>query len=408
MKKLFCEYDLSQVLKNQSAKMLQRVEKYSNDEIMANDLEILADNCYEEFYIVPIEIGDEEFEKRSVIQQKIEVQVDRFWADATGRNTATVDGISMIFYYPYSGEQDLFYCRALTFSVSGYPNVEIGQDYICFHYAYRLTDMKNEQDKEKQFKQLERDLSSIKEGASFANNDVRSFNAGLRSSALTVLKERKEKVKQFYAVSSWFEVPVKKTDFAQNHLSVKRKITPITKTYDSAPNYYIADSEYVDILSTIRHNCCTYERTPAVYKSLREEDLRSILLASLNGLYQGSAAGEAFRNHGKTDICIEKDSRAAFIAECKIWNGKSIVQKALEQLDSYLTWRDCKTALIYFVRNKDFLGVIDSMKSILSSIDFIRQVKEIERNEFDCIMLSKSNAGQQVKVRVMLYNLYSD
>lgn len=408
MKKLFCESDLSQVLRNQSIKMLQRVDKYSNDEIMANDLEILADNCYEEFYVSPIEICDEEFEKRSIVQQKIEVQVDRFWSNATGKNTVTVDGISMKFYYSYSGEQDLFYCRASTFTVSGYPGVEIGSEYLCFHYNYRLTDMKNEQDKEKQFKQLEQDLTSIKEGASFVNNDVKAFNAGLRSSALKALNDRKEKVKQFYAVSSWFEVPVKKTDFAQNHLSVKRKIIPTTKAYNSSPNYYIADSEYMDILATIRHNCCTYERTPTVYKSLNEEDLRSILLASLNGLYQGSAVGEAFRNHGKTDICIEKDSRAAFVAECKIWNGKSTVPKALEQLDSYLTWRDCKTALIYFVRNKDFLGVINSMKSTLLSIDFIKQVKEIERNEFDCIMLSKSNAGQQVKVRVMLYNLYSD
>ena len=32
--------------------------------------------------------------------------------------------------------------------------------------------------------------------------------------------------------------------------------------------------------------------------------------------YQGSAAGEAFRHSGKTDMRIEDKNKAAFIAEC--------------------------------------------------------------------------------------------
>ena len=34
-------------------------------------------------------------------------------------------------------------------------------------------------------------------------------------------------------------------------------------------------------------------------------------------------------------------------------------------------------------------------------------VKEIDKNEFDCWFVSKSNPGQQVKMRVMLFNMQS-
>lgn len=277
-----------------------------------------------------------------------------------------------------------------------------------FSISYRLTDISDEDSKNKITKQLNEDLASIKQGVGFVNVDVNAFNNGLKDSALRMLKERKEKVKQFYKVASWFEVPVQKTTFAQKHVQVERRIMPIAKNYDSNPNYFISDNEYSDILLTIRHNCCTYERTPSSYRTLNEEELRNILLASLNGLYQGTATGETFRNNGKTDICIEKDTRAAFVAECKIWNGKSTIGKALEQLDGYLTWRDCKTALIYFVRNKDFFNVIDTLENTLSNINFIRQLKVIGKNEFEITMLSQSNPGQHVKVRVMLFNLYCE
>lgn len=136
--------------------------------------------------------------------------------------------------------------------------------------------------------------------------------------------------------------------------------------------------------------------------------MRNTLLASLNATFKGDAVGEAFRNKGKTDICIEKENRAAFVAECKIWNGPKEVPLALRQLDGYLTWRDCKTALIYFVRRKDFFKILDTAENALKTADFIRQCKAIEKNIFDCTMASESNPGQLVQVRVMLFNLYSE
>lgn len=169
--------------------------------------------------------------------------------------------------------------------------------------------------------------------------------------------------------------------------------------------YCISEPDYFDILGTIKHTASTFERTPSSYKGMHEEDLRNTLLAALNGIYKGDATGEAFRKKGKTDICIERENRAAFVAECKMWTGKTEVAKAVSQLDSYLTWRDCRTALIYFVRRKNFLSILETARAALESIDGMKNVRLVDKNEFDCLFLSKENPGQQVKMRVMLFNL---
>lgn len=258
----------------------------------------------------------------------------------TRRNILKLMEIVANFYFPYTGEDDLFKCRASTYSLSGYPEIELSKGFIVFTYQKALSEMQSQEDKEKLFAQLNRDLSSIKSGISYANNDVNEFNRNLRSIALKKLQERKQKVKQFFSISQMFEVPLKKSDFATTHIPMQRKIVPIATSYNNEQTYCISDAEYKFILDIIKHNGSTYERTPSSYRSMHEEDLRNTLLAALNGMYQGGAMGETFRNKGKTDICIEKDNRAAFVAECKMWTGQGAIANAVNQLDSYLTWKN--------------------------------------------------------------------
>ena len=403
----FRDRDLRTLFEQQYQKLNRKIDQYSNDEIMANDLELIADNCFEEFKIEPVEIREEEFSKRSIVQQKIQKRVDSFFRDVYGKDYIEVDGIVAKFLYPYTGDQNLFKCRASTFSISGYPDAELSNSFLVFTYQFALNTLQSENDKNKLFDQLKNDLESIKSGISYANADVNGYNGNLRDAALKMLRDRKKKIEQFFSISQMFEVPLQKSEFATTHIPMQRKIVPIATKYNNEQSYCIADPEYKFILETIKHNGSTYERTPSSYKSMHEEDLRNTLLAALNGMYQGSAVGEAFRNKGKTDICIEKENRAAFVAECKMWTGQGAIEDAINQLDSYLTWRDCKTALIFFSRNKEFLSVLVSAKQALENITVIRQVKEIDKNEFECCLISSANPGQLINIRVMLFNLYS-
>lgn len=404
--KLFRDYELRTVIDDRMAKLSARIEQYSNDEIMANDLEILAENCYEEFRFEPVVILTEEFSKRELNQQKISKRIEPYLRDFYQKETVEVDGLTVKFYYPYTGDILLFSCRATSFSLGGYPNIDLEKSHAIFTYKKSLSELKTEEDKDKLLAEHTRELQEVQNGIRSANNDVSKFNASLRPTALKMLTGRKNKVEQFFTLSKLLEVPLVKTDFAVTHIPMQRKILPIAKKYNNEQSYCINDDEYEYILEIIKHNGSTYERTPKSYKAMKEEDLRSTLLASLNGMYKGGASGEAFRNKGKTDICIEKDNRAAFVAECKMWNGAASIPLAIEQLEGYLTWRDCKTALIYFVRNRDFFNVIQTASQTLSSLPSMRQVKEIDKNEFDCCALSTANEGQILRIRVMFFNLY--
>lgn len=403
----FRDIDLGMALSSNKQKMEVKVDSFKNEEIMANDLEILASNLYEEFRIEPVEIMDEEFSKRHIGQAKIKGRIDPFLQDFYGKEYTEVDGIVMIFYFPFTGEEDLFKCHASTYSLSGYPDISISRGFISLRYEYSLNEMQREGAKDNALKRLERDIKDIRDGISYANQDVVSYNMSLQKQALHFLEEKKKKVESFFSVANMFEVPVKKSAYAETHVPLQRKIVPIAHEYKKEDVYSISDANYVDILATIKHMGSTYERTPASYAAMKEEDLRNTLLAALNGTYLGGAVGEAFRNNGKTDICIEEKNRAAFVAECKMWTGQKSIADALKQLDSYLTWRDCKTALIYFVRRKDFLAILHTAEETLRAIPEMRQVQVMDKNEFKCCMVSTQNPGQQIQVRVMLFNMYA-
>lgn len=404
--KPFRDHELREIIESQWVRVLDRIDTMPNEEIMANDLDILADNIYQEYFIEPVEILEEDFSKRSIKQGKIKRYVDPFFRDYSNQEYVYVDGVIGDFYFPYNGDGNLFKCKASTFSVSGYPEITVQNGFIIFRIEKTLEEMKASDAKDKLLGSLNHSVDSIKSGIGYANRDVASFNQGLRSKAFTELQKKREKVQTFFDVAKLLEVPIEKKEYAVKHIPLVRNITPVAKKYDKEDYYGIKDSDYTDILETIKHTASTYERTPSSYKSMHEEDLRNTLLASLNATYKGDATGETFRNKGKTDICIERKNRAAFVAECKMWTGQADVEKAVFQLDSYLTWRDCKTALIYFVRRKDFLKIMETAEVAIRAIDGMKSVRAVDKNEFECLFLSKENPGQQIRLRVMLFNLY--
>lgn len=404
--KPFQNYDLREVIANQWESVNNKIDSMSNEEIMANDLDILAENIYQQFFIEPVTIFEEDFSKRSIEQGKIQKYVAPVFRGYSDREYVEIDGIIAVFYFPYQGDKTLFQCQASIFSLGGYPDITVDKTTISFRIERSLNEMNNPNAKDKLLNDLEHSLKAIKDGLSYANKDVTVFNNSLKNHALKFLDEKRKKVEAYFSIATMFEVPIEKKEYAETHIPLKRNIVPVAKHYESSNYYGISDTDYNDILATIKHTGSTYERTPASYKALHEEDLRNTLLAALNATYKGDATGETFRNAGKTDICIERENRAAFVAECKMWTGQKEVSKAVKQLDSYLTWRDCKTALIYFVRRKDFMKTLEVAETALRGIDGMRYVYAVDKNEFECTFLSSANLGQLIKMRVMLFNLY--
>ena len=97
---------------------------------------------------------------------------------------------------------------------------------------------------------------------------------------------------------------------------------------------------------------------------MREEDLRQHFLVQLNGQYEGQASGETFNFEGKTDILIRAEGRNVFIAESKFWRGPESLRETIDQLLGYASWRDTKTAILIFNRQKNFSEVLAKIPEI--------------------------------------------
>jgi len=152
-----------------------------------------------------------------------------------------------------------------------------------------------------------------------------------------VIADRRNRLGKHAGIADLLDIPVVAKDdvpaIAPVRIEVRRPpALPVAPRTGLAPEPGITGETYESILHFIRHQGRTFERTPSTYALHDEEGLRNIILAQLNGHFEGAATGEAFRGTGKTDICIEADSRAAFVGECKLWTGPASLTGALDQL----------------------------------------------------------------------------
>lgn len=84
--KPFSEKTTNDLIESQKRSLKNRIENLSNEEIMANDIEILTENFYQEFFIAPVTIYEEDESKRSSEQGIISKYVDPFDRDYNNRN----------------------------------------------------------------------------------------------------------------------------------------------------------------------------------------------------------------------------------------------------------------------------------------------------------------------------------
>lgn len=150
--------------------------------------------------------------------------------------------------------------------------------------------------------------------------------------------------------------------------TVKQKIQPqLPPMRPTMPPEPTLDKDvYQNILGLIRGAGRSIEQSSSRTRSLDEETLRDMFLVPLNAHF-GNATGEAFNVTGKTDILIRHETGNIFVAEFKIWGGEKRFLATIDQLLSYLSWRDTKTAIVMFNRNTGFSGVVAQMRELVKA-----------------------------------------
>ena len=171
----------------------------------------------------------------------------------------------------------------------------------------------------------------------------------------------------------------------------------------------LSDQAYFEILDRIIQLGVNLEKYPNLTKSLDEEGIRDYFLPHLNSISKSHAAtGETFNKKGSTDILIQDNKgNNVFIAECKLWKGRSYLLEAIDQLlERYVSWRDEKTALLVF--NKDVAGFsevirkgVEAVKNHPNSLYMIRKRTE---TSFSYLFRQVEDPDKKIKLELVLFN----
>jgi hypothetical protein len=119
-----------------------------------------------------------------------------------------------------------------------------------------------------------------------------------------------------------------------------------------------------------------------------------------------SATGETFNKAGKTDILMRHDKHNIFVAECKFWRGRQQHLATIDQLLGYLTWRDSKTAILYFVDNREITASLRSIQKHTSEHGcFVCAKRSGEESRFNYTFHLPGDTERHLALTILCFHL---
>ncbi len=214
-------------------------------------------------------------------------------------------------------------------------------------------------------------IHNIEANLEAQRNTLRDWPMRFREAVINAASIRLNRLKQAASISAGLTFQLKPRpnapDITVPLVRAKLRPAPINLHMPEEQQRAIAEESYNHILSIVENMGRVFEYSPKSFENIGEEAIRFHFLVQLNSQYEGLASGETFNFRGKTDIVIREGNTNLFIAECKIWSGASAFTDAIDQLQKYITWRDTKTAIILFNRNKGFSNVIAEAQRALAA-----------------------------------------
>lgn len=355
---LFRKGDLRAVLEAQRSKLRQEIDSQQEDYLLNANETQLASHFTEKYRIDPIMLHED---KVYATDREEMIPAERF----DSFRFHVVDGNSyrkqvIRFHLPFSGEADLFqYMPSTRILWSADVPVERGE--VCLDVV-----VWSDGDTGRIKQDWDSFLNSLRTQMKYSTDEVQAYNSNLEQNVIQMLQERKQGLLKKRNVLASLGVPVKKASNVADTFAIpalKKKVVvakPAASVAPFVPEPTLDESTYRDILKIIHDTGIEIERHPSVYEGKDEETLRDHLLMVLAPHFS-SVTGETFNKAGKTDILIRHEGKNVFVAECGVWKGAKQFHGKIDQLLSYLTWRDSKTAVICFVRNKDFTSVLQTI-----------------------------------------------
>lgn len=414
---LFEQEDSRQYFERLKNDLKNTIQNLSDTEITSTNLEKLTEYYREKFYIEPITLYMDKVS--SNIEKSKIMEANPFYGMGYRESQYfEVDSCKVNYNIPFSGSSHLLHLipprRILTtFNIEGFENL-YSNEYlpsIIFSININLHTLENESEPQSYIDlQFNRKFDNYKSMVSYVNEEVNNYNNSLNDYIKQLLTNRKSKADNFSGLMQKLTIPLKVNSQAPSlsrvPLTLKKELKSFPSQKEQEESWYILDKDYSYIKGVISQECNSFEHSPGACQKLNEEEIRDMLLRTLNTHFDSMATGETFSKTGKTDIRIQFKNKAAYIAECKIWHGISEFKKAIEQLFSYTTWKDIKTSLIIFNKdNKDFSSIIDKVKTGLNTNKLKINVSEISKNEWQCAFKKTADSQEVIQLHVILCDI---
>jgi hypothetical protein len=404
---LFTSGDLRQVLENHERELNQKIDAIDGDEFLRTSPEDLAD-YYTTEYTVDVPVLDES--RIQVDQSEAQVDVSQDWRRAIFDQTRPfyITGTTVTFYVPFEGDQGLFRCAPSSRYMGNAPRAEIRG----YELVFTVTDVNPEPDAVKNA--FEREMSMTRQYLTWIAGDVRPFNQALREKIAKKIEARRQKLlgDRGLVASLGFDLR-ERTDAAKTYtVPATRRPSPARPRPEGSkpfvPEPELGMEEYEHILTILSSMVDVMERSPAAFQTMGEEDLRQHFLVQLNGQYEGGATGETFNFDGKTDILVRAEGRTLFIAECKFWKGPQGLSRTVDQLLGYASWRDTKTAILLFNRNKNLSTVLGKIPEVMRGHpNFKRELGVQEETRFRYVFAHRDDPERELTLTVMVFEVPS-
>lgn len=400
----FSEYNGFSLTENQKAQIVSDINSQTDDYILNVNKAEYIEHLVSKYTIHPIELHRDQL---SVSTYEAQIPAERhphtYWVDSGESYTRDI----IKFHLPFTGDPQLLRVRASTYSLSA-PRITVEDNCICFEIInFNLTPESIKQESE-------RIINSLVSQNQHLTNDLDNFNRSVESIASQAFDARMQQLLNKSGLMAALGVPIRKTPDTPTTFSIPAKRTKVipTKTKPQVtekgytPEPTLDDSIYQQILKIIHDVGKQFERLPSTYAGKEEEHLRDHMLLILEPNFEGSATGETFNKSGKTDILLRHEGKNVFIAELKFWRGKKAYLDTISQLLSYLTWRDSKSAVVMFVKNKEFSSVLETVKeATLEHENCLGFVSEQEEGWRHYRFHINEDKNREVHLAVMLFHL---
>jgi hypothetical protein len=399
---LFFRLDMFSVIEHQRQLSLKEVEQFNANQLLNTPTDDVVEAIVSRHRLDVPEIHREQ---AYVDQKEAQVPIlDYFSHDEMGRGIRHVTGTMIELTVPFSGDGEMFQVRPTTFNMNP-PRASISHNNLIIRVSGQ--NLSDAQVKDA----LNNSLKEIDQFLTWQRGNANEFNANLPTAIRSAIEARKAKLLRDQNLIANLGFPMKpRTDAPKTYIApqVRRKITLVTtaSTAQFKPEPVLDEENYKHILNVVENMTVVMERSPTAFANMREEDIRQHLLVQLNGHFEGAATGETFNFQGKTDILIRVDGQNIFIAECKFWRGEKSFREAIDQILSYLSWRDTKAAIILFNRTRNFSSVLSKIKGVVGEHEHKKRGPVIEsETRFRYIFGNPSDHNREIILTVVAFDV---